>query len=209
MSKAILAAVPIKPFGVAKARLSEVLDGRSRSRLGKAVAARTAAAATDAGALVAIVTGDRDVARWARAHGYLAINEDMSSQPGLNGAGEAAIDEAVRRQRSWAIIHADLPLVTPAALQRVFQAARRNLVLAPSHDGGTNVIAGTSSKVHFAYGPASFHSHFARHPGAHVATDPRLALDLDTEADLRRALSHPDGRWLHRFVPDLPRAAYP
>ena len=67
MSKEILAAIPIKPFGVAKRRLSTRLDAPARSRLGKAVAARTAAAATDAGALVAIVTGDADVAAAAGA----------------------------------------------------------------------------------------------------------------------------------------------
>ncbi|MDJ0923831.1 MAG: 2-phospho-L-lactate guanylyltransferase [Acidimicrobiia bacterium] len=209
MSKAILAAVPIKPFGVAKARLSAVLDARSRSQLGKAVAARTAAAATDAGALVAIVTGDSDVAKWARAHGYLTIDENISTRPGLNGAGEAALYEATRRQRSWAIVHADLPLVTPAALKRVFKAARQSLVLVPSHDGGTNVIAGMGSAMSFSYGQASFHSHFAQNPAARVVTDPRLALDLDVAADLQRALTHPDGRWLRRLVPDLARASHP
>ena len=200
MGKAILAAIPIKPFGVAKARLSGQLDARRRSRLGKAVAARTAAAATDAGALVAIVTGDPDVALWARSNGYLTIDERTSSQSGLNGAAEAAVFEANRRQRCWAIVHADLPLVTPAALTPVFAAAKQDLVLVPSHDGGTNLIAGCSTSFRFGYGPASFHAHLARYPHARVMLKPRLALDLDTEVDLMRALRHPDGRWLARLV---------
>ena len=200
VAKAILAAIPIKPFGVAKARLAGKLDASGRSRLGRAVASRTAAAATDAGALVAIVTGDVGVAAWARSNGDLTIDEADSSQNGLDGAAEAAIFEAARRQRCWAIVHADLPLITPAALTPVFAAAEHDLVLVPSHDGGTNVIAGNRAGFRFAYGPASFHTHMARYPNARVMRHPRLALDLDTEADLLRALRHPDGRWLSTLV---------
>lgn len=200
MSKEILAAIPIKPFGVAKARLAGRLDGAARSRLGKAVAGRTAAAATDAGALVAIVTSDDEVARWARSHGYLTIDEKLSSTSGLNGAAEVAVFEAARRQRPWAIIHADLPLVTPAALGSVFSLAGLNLVLVPSHDGGTNVIAGTGTAVRFSYGLSSFHRHLAMRPDAHVTTHPALALDLDTEADLDRAMKLAAGNWLRDYV---------
>ena len=207
VGKTILAAIPIKPFGVAKARLAGSLDARSRSRLGKAVAARTAAAATDAGALVAIVTGDPGVASWARANGYLTIEESESLRAGLNGAAEAALFEAARRQRCWAIVHADLPLVTPAALTPVFAAAERGVVLVPSHDGGTNVVAGHGTGFRFSYGPASFRTHMAQWPEARVISNPRLALDLDTEADLTRVLCHADGRWLRRFVSPGPRAA--
>lgn len=200
MSKAILAAIPIKPFGVAKARLASRLDARTRSRLGKAIAARTAAAATDAGALVAIVTADRDVASWGRSLGYLIIDERISPQAGLNGAGEATLYEAAQRQRPWAIIHADLPLVTPAALNPIFAAAGRGLVLVPSYDGGTNIVAGTRTTLEFAYGPGSFQRHLARHPRALIHTDPRLALDLDTAGDLDRTLTHADGRWLRDLI---------
>lgn len=200
MSKAILAAIPIKPFGVAKKRLAHRLDARTRSRLGKAVAARTAEAATDAGALVAIVTGDQDVAHWARSLGYLTIDENISARKGLDGAADAVLHEATRRQRPWAVIHADLPLVSPAALHPVFVAARRRLVLVPSHDGGTNIVAGTRTAMDFAYGPGSFHRHLAGHPEAQVHTDPRLALDLDTSGDLDRAVSYADGRWLRDLI---------
>lgn len=200
MSKAILAAIPIKPFGVAKARLSARLDPAARSRLGKAVASRTADAATDAGALVAIVTADSGVASWARSRGYLTIDERLSSRGGLNGAAEAAVLEATRRQRGWAIIHADLPLVTPAALGKVFALAAKSVVMVPAHDGGTNVIAGRGTAVRFAYGQGSFQRHLAGYPNAHVLTNPQLALDLDTVRDLARAAIDPAGRWLSTYV---------
>jgi 2-phospho-L-lactate guanylyltransferase len=200
VGKAILAAIPIKPFGVAKARLSGRLDAETRSRLGKAVAARTAEAATDAGALVAIVTGDSGVAKWARSLGYLTIDETLSLRDGLNGAAEAAVFEATRRQRGWAIIHADLPLVTPAALGAVFSLASKSVVMVPAHDGGTNVIAGRGTSVRFSYGKGSFHRHLAGYPNARIVTNPQLALDLDTARDLARATIDPAGRWLSAYL---------
>ena len=200
MSKAILAAIPIKPFGVAKQRLSGRLDGATRSRLGKAVAARTAEAATDAGALVAVVTADAGVTSWARSRGYLTIDETLSPRPGLDGAAEAAVFEATRRQRGWAIIHADLPLVTPAALGMVFAQAVKSVVVVPAHDGGTNVIAGRGTAFRFAYGKGSFHRHLAGYPNARVMTHPLLAHYLDTVRDLTRATVDPAGRWLSGYL---------
>ncbi len=166
--------------------------------MGKAVAARTAEAATDAGALVAIVTGDAGVAQWARSRGYLTISE-LHDQ-GLDGAATAAVAEAMRRQRPWAVIHADLPLVTPGVLRTVFAAATESTVLVPSYDGGTNLIGGTDSGFRFRYGPGSFHRHLADHPRARVVTDPRLALDLDTAGDLSRIVTHQNGEWLRRYL---------
>ena len=200
MSKAILAAIPIKPFGVAKRRLSDRLDAAARSRIGRAVAARTAAAATDAGALVAVVTGDDGVAGWARAHGYLTIDERAVLETGLDGAATAVVLEAAQRQRPWAVIHADLPLVTPAALSRVFALSQIGTVLVPSYDGGTNVIGGNGASFRFSYGPGSFHRHLAAHPRSIVSTHPQLALDLDDPADLERALAHPTGAWIRSLV---------
>lgn len=200
MSKAILAAIPIKPFGVAKRRLRGRLDRTGRSRLGKGVAARTADAAIDAGALVAVVTGDPGVARWARARGYLVIDERFGEGSGLDRAAAAATFEAARRQRPWAVVHADLPLVTPGALAAVFHMAAVQTILVPSHNGGTNVVAGNGVGFRFAYGPGSLQRHLARNPRARVMTNAKLALDLDTEEDLDRALQAPGGRWLREVL---------
>ena len=198
MSKPILAAIPIKPFGVAKRRLADRLDGPTRARLGRAIAARTATAAADAGALVAVVTGDPGVAAWARGNGYLTIPENGPA--GLNGAADAALGTAAKQQRPWAVIHADLPLITPGALAPIFELASSRTVLVPSHDGGTNVIAGSTTTFRFSYGKTSFHRHLASHPSSAVKTHPQLALDLDTSEDLTRALSDPLGGWLEPLL---------
>lgn len=177
-----------------------MLDGRQRRELGRAMARRTATAAADAGARIAIVTGDAGVAGWARSFGYLVVAEGDGTGSGLDRAAAAATAEATRMRCRWAIIHADLPLVTPGALRKVFRAAQANLVLVPSYNGGTNIVAGGTTAFQFSYGPASFHRHLRSHPEATVICDSRLALDLDTATDLSLAATRPYGTWLRRHV---------
>ena len=183
----VLAAVPVKPFGVAKQRLAPEVAAGTRARLGKSIAARTARAAREAGAQVVIVTGDPSVARWATGLGHGVLWEEPTYGRGLNGAAATALAEAAARRVAWAIIHADLPIVTSSDLGEVFAACRESPVLAPSHDGGTNVVAGPGGDFTFRYGPGSFHRHLASVPHATIVARPGLALDLDSLADLRRA----------------------
>ena len=86
----VLVAIPVKPFGVAKARLASRLDVRERARLGRAVAARTVATSLATGAPTAVITADEGVARWAAGLGVEAIGEDPSPGTGLNRAASAA-----------------------------------------------------------------------------------------------------------------------
>ncbi len=189
----ILAAIPVKPFGVAKARLAPLLDPPARARLGKAVAAHTAQAVAAAGAEPVLVTGDAGVARWARRQGLGAVRE---SGPGLDAAAASAV--AAAAGRPWLVLHADLPLVTAddvrAVLDRLDAGA---VVLAPSRDGGTTALAAPEPRFPFAYGPASFHRHLRAAAGrAAVVVRLGLALDLDHPADLVAARAHPAGAWL-------------
>lgn len=195
-----LAAVPLKPFAAAKGRLTEALDAAQRQRLGSAVAARTLRAITTAGARAAVVTADDAVAGWAAERGVEVIPED---EPGLNGAAGSAVARAAAAGVPWAVVHADLPLLTSADVSAVLAALiGHRLVLAPSFDGGTSVIAGSVDRFDFAYGPGSFHRHLAR--GAHldvrVLVRSGLALDLDSPDDLERIASLPAGAWLREVL---------
>ncbi len=194
-------AVPVKPFGVAKARLGPRWDAAVRARLGRAVAAHTVAAAADAGADPLVVTGDDGVARWARRRGFVVLREDG---PGLDGAAATAVRAAAGR--AWVFVHADLPLITPADVALVLdELASGATVLAPSTDGGTNVLGGHTSSFPFSYGPGSFRRHL-RHGAVSgpvaVVVRVALALDLDRPADLMAALAHPSGAWLAPLVGD-------
>lgn len=197
-----LVGIPIKPFGVAKVRLSGVLGAPDRERLGKAVAANTAATVAASGQEPVIVTGSDDVNAWAGRHGWRTLAETPG---GLDGAAAAVV--AAAGDRPWVIIHADLPVIDTADLEAVWRTLAANSVIAPSRDGGTSVLAGLGP-FPFSYGRSSFHRHLAslnRHQeqAPVVVARPGLAFDLDTPADLRRVLSMPAGAWLSE-LPGLP-----
>ena len=115
----ILAAIPIKPFGVAKARLAPVLGQAERSRLGRAIAARTARIAAAAGAEVIVVTADQGVAAWAETESIGVLREDPDLGGGLNGAAATAVRHATDLGVRWAIVHADLPVAAEGDLRTV------------------------------------------------------------------------------------------
>ena len=199
----VLIAIPLKPFGVAKQRLSPILNARQRRRLGKAVAAHVIATALDTGRPVAVVTGDTGVAGWARRLGATTITEPSGG--GLDGAAAAAVAEAHRRDLAWMILHADLPTLGAADLAAVLDAnPARRVVITPSHNGGTSLIAAGLEAFPFSYGPASFRRHLAA-AGRHdhlVLVRTGLAIDLDGPDDLEVAARLPAGRWLEPVLPE-------
>lgn len=197
--------IPVKPFGVAKRRLAPVLDADQRSRVGKAVAAHVISTAQATGCPVAVVTGDRGVSSWAGELGAGVIHE--TDPGGLNQAAAAAVREARHQGRAWMMLHADLPALTDSDLRAALTALPPGgVMLAPSHNGGTSLIAGDLDSFPFAYGPASFRRHLAA-----VARLPHrllirtgLAIDLDGPEDLNAALRLPAGRWLADLIPAAP-----
>ena len=201
-SSAVLIAIPVKPFGVAKQRLAPVLDPEQRRRLGRAVAAHVITTALATGCTVAVVTGDEGVAAWAERLGASSIAEPSTG--GLNHAAAAAVAAAHRRALAWMILHADLPTLTPADLLDALAATPDNgVLLAPSHDGGTSLIAADLATFPFAYGRASFRRHLgaAAQLAHRVLVRPGLAIDLDGPEDLATAVRLPAGRWLEPLMP--------
>jgi 2-phospho-L-lactate guanylyltransferase len=198
----LLAAVPIKPFGVAKRRLSPILDAGTRSRLGKAVALRTVRIIDEAGAHPVVVTADDGVTEWATSHGIETI---IDPGAGLNAAAATVVSAARGQDLRWALVHADLPCVTPGELRAVFAALpERGVVISPAHDGGTNVMAGDVDRFRFGYGTSSYHRHLRAAVGLprRIVTRWGLALDLDAPADLARARATRRGLWLGEVVED-------
>ena len=149
------------------------------------LAERTAGAARDAGAAVAVVAGDEEVRTWAYERGFAVVDEPDPA--GLNAAASAGIAAA---PGPWMVIHADLPAISSddigLALKWVANGGR---LLAPSHDGGTSVVGATGASFAFSYGVGSFRRHLAAAPDARVLTRPGLALDLDHAEDLARLQS--------------------
>ena len=159
-----------------------------------AVAARTARCAAETGADVRIVTGDRTVAAWAGRLGFGVLAEPPGG--GLDGAAGAV---AAAAPDGWAVLHADLPLLSLRELEMALTTP--GPVLAPAHDGGTSLVTASGS-FRFAYGPGSFQRHLAALPSARVIVTPGLALDLDTARDLAVARSLESGKWLEKVLDD-------
>lgn len=192
----VIAVLPLRGFGSAKTRLAEELSPAERAAVAAAVAERVARACRAANWRVVVVSAAPEVSDWAHAHDL-----DTVADPG-GGLNEAATAAVTALREPWMVIHGDLPLVVPADLDGIAEAIQRgSVVLAPSRDGGTNVI-GATGEFPFAYGPASFPRHLAsaawRAPLTIIRTG--LAVELDTTSDLIAVLRHPEGRWLHRYL---------
>lgn len=189
-----IVAIPVKPFGDAKKRLSGILTAGQREALSVELARRTANAAIAAGAAPLILSADEVVSEWAADQGYDVLLDEGSS---LDEAAHAATSFA--NNEPWLICHADLPLLRSDDLDRAIRLMEHGAwVLAPSSDGGTSLIGGIGP-FDFAFGPASFHRHLFRlaHRSVNVMTSVGTLLDLDMPGDFTAAAAHPRGAWLN------------
>jgi 2-phospho-L-lactate guanylyltransferase len=116
----------------------------------------------------------------------------------------AAVNGILETSSPVAVVMADLPLATPAALSALF-AAEGEVVLAPGRGGGTNALVACHPEFRVDYHGTSYldHRERARRIGASVETVDsfRLGTDIDERADLADVLVHGDGRaraWLDR-----------
>ncbi len=95
-----------------------------------------------------------------------------------------------------AVVMADLALVTPTALQRLF-APEADVAVAPGLGGGTNALVVRHPDFRVDYHGVSYRDHCeaAAALDATVTTVDsfRLAVDVDDPADLAEVLIHTDG----------------
>ncbi len=193
----ILAVLPLKAFDRAKERLG--LPAELRREFVVATAGVVADACVRAGLDLAVVTDDPEVGSWAVRRGARVVADPGI---GLDGAAEAGAALAAGSGRPWLVVHGDLPLLEPADVAEAAAAiAAGAAVLAPSRDGGTNLLS-APAPISFAYGPGSF----ARHVAA-VGPAPRLflvrpgtAVEVDTARDLAAAAALAGTSWLDPYL---------
>jgi 2-phospho-L-lactate/phosphoenolpyruvate guanylyltransferase len=177
--------VPVKALAEAKGRLAPAVGPLQRRLLAIAMFEDVVAALQAVPALAApvVVSPDREVWRRADAMGCRVVEEPPG--PGdLNGALSAAA-RRVSNGSPLLVVAADLPLASPAGLERVLAAARAPVAVVPSADGGgTNVLA-WRDPASFApsFGPDSAARHLAV-AGAVRVEEPGLSRDVDTLEDL-------------------------
>jgi len=106
---------------------------------------------------------------------------------------ERADDEG---ETALAVVMADLPLATPAAIERLVSASGE-VVLVPGRGGGTNAFVTRHPEFRVDYHGASIgdHRRAAADAGATVTEldSFRLSTDVDEPADLVEVLLHGDG----------------
>jgi len=189
------ALIPLKGFDVGKLRMAGQLAPDVRASLARHTAEHVVSACRTGGLDVTIVSGSDEIARWANSHDLQTVPDpDL----GLDAACAAGV-EAIGSK--WVVVHGDLPLLDQAAVEFTADqlAAGRGLI-APSRDGGTNLLGGVAPDA-FAYGTGSFHRHLAAFatPPVVLVSMPTL-IELDTPQDLSAAAVLPGGGWLGRFL---------
>ncbi len=190
--------IPVNRLDRAKGRLAGLLTPGERAEVARrslrtvleavAEASLEAVVLTADGAVRAAVAGER-VRRVLLEEPQL---QGLSEQ--LEGAlGRLGVEEAL-------ILHADLPLATPEALQAFVAEAppAPSVALVRSGDGGTNaMLVRPPGRFALRYGRGSgdLHEAGAREAGLAVrrVESPELALDLDTPEDVRRLLASEEG----------------
>lgn len=197
----IWAIVPVKPFQKAKTRLADMLSQEERESLARNLFQRSVGLLVEmrrfAGVLV--VSRDRHVLRMAAAMGAHTLVE--AGSPELNNAVRRALEYVVREGAAGAfIMHADIPFVTAEDIASVIERGqiRPAVVLVPDdrQDGTNGLFLAPPLVIAPAYGVGSFGRHraLAEQAGAHIEVvhAARMALDVDTPADLERyrAASH-------------------
>jgi 2-phospho-L-lactate guanylyltransferase len=191
----IWAIVPVKPLRLGKSRLSSVLSDDERPVLNRMFLenALTILRAVPRIGQTLVVSRDPQALAIAREFGARTVLEDGT--PNLNNA----LQRATLLVRSFdvngiLILPADLPLLTQADIESFIAAhakspARRVTICSDRHGDGTNaLLVSPPGLIGYAYGPKSFtlHCDMAREKKARlkIVSNPNLALDLDTPADL-------------------------
>lgn len=178
----------IVPFGTSdpKSRLSSVLDADERREFAEAMLGDV---------LDALDGHDPEVLADASVDCDAPVTVD--ERPLTD-----AIDAVIAAGTPVAVVMADLALVTPDAVERLF-APDADVVFAPGLGGGTNAMVVRHPGFRTDYHGASIRDHrnAARSLDASVAEVDsfRLAADVDEPSDLAEVILHSDGRaadWL-------------
>lgn len=183
--------IPVKPLAEGKSRLAPALDAAARAALSRRwLNSLLATAQTSACfARIAVVSRDPEVLALVAAQGATAIPETGDD---LNSALEQARRVAVEAgAEALLVLPADLPLLTNEDLTTLvtLAAAGEGVVIAPSHDGGTNaMLLRPPDAIPYAFGDGSFERHCALAAAAglpcRVVRSATLAWDVDSPEDL-------------------------
>jgi len=183
--------IPVKRLDNAKSRLSSILtdDERKQFCLKMLEDVLGTVKSTKHPHETVVVSKDPTVSKVAKNFDAAYLKEKKT---GLNQAVSEAVDWCVERgATSVLILPADIPLVTPKDLDRIFMSGEKaSMVISPSRNGkGTNALLLTPPNVGpTSYGLHSFQRHIKEAKKLKISCrryrSPGLALDIDTIEDL-------------------------
>lgn len=185
----VWAVVLVKPLHLAKRRLMPVLQPPERMALAQAMLEDVLDAVTASGPVLRgliVVTRDETAAQLARQSGAVVLEDD--EHEGMNGALRRASDYiAGASGDGMIVIPADLPHLRPQAIATMVELLDRPraVVVAESHDGGTNMLGCRPPAIITpAFGDDSCRQHCdaARRAG----TTPTLLAGFGLEHDIDR-----------------------
>lgn len=215
--------IPAKPLDEGKSRLASALTDQERHGLARRLLARTLGVVLSVPGLAGVMVISRDAEILALAEGYgdgvLALPEKADGRA-LSGEKEWGLNQAVVQAAEFArqeggdgllFLPTDLPLLQADdihALVRAWNGRADCVVIAPSHDGGTNaLLLAPPNAIAPAFGVESFarHVRLAREKGlsVEVVESEGLAWDVDTPEEYRLMTGENNGHGSTRILTDL------
>lgn len=220
-ARPIHALLPVKDLENAKQRLAPRLDAHERRMLFAAMLEDVLEALAGAESIAGILVVTRHAGARTLAERYGAGTLGEARNLGQTSAvtlGARALE--ARGAAGVIAVPADVPLVRPEDLDALLAAHRPapSITIAPARDelGSNALVCSPPGVLPFRFGDNSFHPHVARARALGiepcVVPRPRLALDIDTPADLRLFASQPSCTRTYRFLEEsgiLARFALP
>ena len=205
----IWSVIPVKRFAVAKRRLSPVLDAEERAVLARLMFEDVLDVLLQSKAVlggVAVVTSDKNAASLARSRGATVVL-DLDDN-GINAAVRLTIGQIAGEDDGIIVVPSDIPQLTPLAIAVAVQAVaspRTMAIAAAALDGGTNLLACLPARaIPLRFGRHSFERHCRAATRAGLTVQalhlPKLLLDIDRPADLRRFLALESRTRAHEFL---------
>lgn len=187
----VSAIIPVKKLDEAKSRLSSLLSNNERREfcLKMLEDVLVTVKTTRCIRWTVVVSVDPTVLQVAKRFDVVTL---MERQSGLNQAVSEAINWCVQNgAKSTLILPADVPLVTPRDLNRIFSLGKEAaMVISPSRsEDGTNALLLTSPNIlPTSYGKHSFQRYIKEASKRAISFRtiklPGIALDIDTVEDL-------------------------
>jgi 2-phospho-L-lactate guanylyltransferase len=189
--------LPVKPLAEAKTRLGPDFDATARTAIARALLEDALALCTSASFLTWwVISRDPEVLGMAGDRGLETIEERGA---GLNDAvSQAVLDVVGAGASSMTVIPADVPLAWAGDLRDLLDtgATSDTVVVPAARGGGTNALYLDPPEILAPrFGPASLQAYLAAAESdglrCSILTLPRLALDIDTVADVDAYLARP------------------